>query len=340
MLPDERLAALRSTPDEALGIDGAFIREAMTAFGISPSVRPSRAAVQGTFHRLYDIDAADGEGKLLRVAALGGEEGAELMALESRLTGALRGWGFAVPAYEFRRVGTAGRVHGVHLMQRADGQSLTTLDDDEPRMQAALAHVARFLARLHGLGPRLRGGDQSGFGPLSTESGETLRGVHERWEDFVLLRLDEHVRACQAAGALSAAEALQVAARFDEGRDSLRAQPAALLHGDPGSHNFMVDPSGEIRAVIDWEDALLGDPLFDLASLCTFHPERRHAGIWDAYGVSLEPGGDAWQRFWLYFLRIALAKTVHRHRFGYADRPGRAPASQRIQLALQRLGEA
>ncbi|HUQ28992.1 MAG TPA: phosphotransferase [Usitatibacter sp.] len=333
MLPDERLAALRSTPDEALGIDGAFIREAMTAFGISPTVRHSRAAVQGTFHRLYDIDAADGEGKLLRIAALAGDENAEVMMLESRLATALRGWDFPVPSCEFRGVPQATGMRGVHLMARADGRSLTSFDDDEPRMQAALAQVARFLARLHAR----RG---TGFGPLSTESGAGLRGVHERWDDYVLLRLDEHVRHCEAAGAISAVEARAVASRFDQGRDALRVQPSALLHGDPGSHNFMVDSSGEIRAVIDWEDALLGDPLFDLASLCTFHPERRHGGIWSAYGAALQPGGDAWPRFWLYFLRMALAKTVHRRRFGYTDAPGRAPASRRIQLALQRLGEA
>jgi aminoglycoside phosphotransferase (APT) family kinase protein len=318
--------------DEALGIDGELLRDAMTAFGITPSVRCSRAPVQGTFHRLYDVAAPDGEAKLLRVAAFPGEAAGEVMALESRLAGALRQQGFPVPGCEYRELQRADGVRGVHLMERADGRSLTAFDDDEPRMQAALAQVARFLARLHAR----RG---SGFGPLSTASGVALVGVHERWDQYVRLRLDEHVRACEASGAVSATESRAIAVRFDEARDVLRIQPSALLHGDPGSHNFMVDASGEIRAVIDWEDALLGDPLFDLASLATFHPERRHAGIWSAYGEAMTPGSDAWQRFWLYFLRISLAKTVHRQRFGYADRAGRAPASQRIQLALQRLAE-
>jgi aminoglycoside phosphotransferase (APT) family kinase protein len=332
-LPDERLAALRSAPDESLGIDAAFLRDAMDAFGISPSVRCTRAAAQGTFHRLYDIDAADGEAKLLRVAVLPGDAAAQVMALEARLAESLRGQGFAVPACEYRGIARAGQVRGTHLMERAAGQALTTLDDDEPRMQAGLAQVARFLARLHAV----RG---TGFGPLSVDPGAMLRGVHERWEDYVLLRLDEHLRACEATGAMTSSEARAAMQCFDKGRALLREQPAVLLHGDPGSHNFMVDASGEIRAVLDWEDALLGDPLFDLASLCTFHPERRHAGIASAYGETLTPGSDAWRRFWLYFLRIALAKTVHRQRFGYADAPGRAPASRRIQLALQRLGEA
>ena len=153
---------------------------------------------------------------------------------------------------------------------------------------------------------------------------------------YVGLRLDEHLRACEDASAIDASERARITAQFEAAGPALRSQPSALLHGDPGSHNFIVEGES-IRGVIDWEDALLGDPLFDLASLCTFHPERRHRAIWDAYGVGFVPGHDAWRRFWLYFLRIALARTVHRARFGYGERPGRACASRRIQLALDRM---
>jgi len=91
-----------------------------------------------------------------------------------------------------------------------------------------------------------------------------------------------------------------------------------------------------VSAVLDWEDALLGDPLFDVASLCAFHPERRHTAILDAYAF---PRGDrdAVARFWIYFLRIAVARTVHRLRFAYPDPPDRPRPSGRIQLALARL---
>jgi hypothetical protein len=42
----------------------------------------------------------------------------------------------------------------------------------------------------------------------------------------------------------------------------------------------------------------------------------------------------------LYFLRVALAKTVVRHNLGLRDRPGRPPASLRIQRGLQGVAEA
>jgi aminoglycoside phosphotransferase (APT) family kinase protein len=292
----------------------------MTAFGLPSATPPRRAPFQGTFHRLYEVDG----GRLLRVATSRDDLAAEAMRLECEVMTQLRPTGFPIPACEGRTV--AGR--GVQLVDRAEGTSLTALDGDEARMQVALGWVGKLLARLH----RVAG---NGSGPLSAE-GTLFRGVHERWDDYVCVRLDEHVRACEEIGAIDPAEAARIREHFEAQREAIRAVPPSLLHGDPGSHNFMVDEQG-IRAVIDWEDALIGDPLFEIASLATFHPERRHYAIWSGYGMSPARGSAEWQRFWLYFLRIALAKTVHRHRFGYADLAGRAPAARRIQLALERL---
>jgi aminoglycoside phosphotransferase (APT) family kinase protein len=311
---------LRAATDESLGIDESFLREAMTAFGLSTAASPRRA-FRGTFHRLYEVEG----GRLLRVATSRSDIAAEAMRLECEVMTTLRPSGFPIPACDARTVG--GR--GVQLVERAAGNSLTAFDDDEARMQVALEWVGRLLARLHRIGG-------NGFGPLSAQ-GALFRGVHPRWDDYVFTRLEEHVASCQAIGAIDASEGGAIRAHFEAQREAIRAVRPSLLHGDPGSHNFMVDERG-ICAVIDWEDALVGDPLFEMASLATFHPERRHDAIWSGYGTSLARGSAEWQRFWLYFLRIALAKTVHRHRFGYADVAGRPPASRRIQLALERLG--
>ena len=299
----------------------------MKAFGI-PAVTPvARAQAQGTFHRLFELAPPGRGASFLRVAALAGAGTARLMAMECRLMEALRAEGLPIPACEHRDV---AHDRGVHLVERGQGTSVSELEGDEPRMLQALEWVGQFLRQLH----RLRG---NGFGPLSAGAMEQGRfeGVHERWEDYVRLRLADHVRACRESEAVTSGEATEIETRFD-GLSGVTSP--VLLHGDPGSHNFLVDASG-LRAVIDWEDALLGDPLFDLASLCTFHPERRHPAIWAGYGTQPRAGSGEWTRFWVYFLRISLAKTVHRHRFAYIDRPDRPSASRRIQLALARLRE-
>jgi aminoglycoside phosphotransferase (APT) family kinase protein len=86
------------------------------------------------------------------------------------------------------------------------------------------------------------------------------------------------------------------------------AKKLALVHGDFRSGNFLYDSQGEIRGVLDWEMAHLGDPLEDLAwSLDPLWgwPERRLAGgllpretaigIWEAAsGIPVDRDAFRW----------------------------------------------
>lgn len=46
--------------------------------------------------------------------------------------------------------------------------------------------------------------------------------------------------------------------------------PACLVHGDYRLDNCMVDPSGKVIAVLDWEICTLGDPMADLGLLMVY----------------------------------------------------------------------
>ena len=46
--------------------------------------------------------------------------------------------------------------------------------------------------------------------------------------------------------------------------------PATLVHGDYRLDNCMVDPSGNVVAVLDWEICTLGDPMADLGLLMVY----------------------------------------------------------------------
>jgi hypothetical protein len=84
----------------------------------------------------------------------------------------------------------------------------------------------------------------------------------------------------------------------------------------------------------------VGDPLFDLAGCALFHPERRWPALFGGYFGRPDLPADRHGAFWRYALRLALARTVMRLRFGVADLPGRAPAAARIARALQALEAA
>jgi len=175
-----------------------------------------------------------------------------------------------------------------------------------------------------------------GFGPLDPAQlgAEAARGLHDSWRDYVMLRLDAHLDACRAAGALTAEQTRSAESAFRQAEPLLAVAPSALLHGDLGNHNVFVQ-DGEVSALIDWEDSAAGDPIFDVASWGTFvgNHERRQAFL-GGYGKPDDLPADFELRYWLYYLRIMLAKTVHRQRFGYAL-SDKIPAGARLTPALE-----
>ncbi|MFK4223847.1 phosphotransferase [Streptomyces sp. NPDC019890] len=76
----------------------------------------------------------------------------------------------------------------------------------------------------------------------------------------------------------------------------LVARPSALLHGDLHRENFIVDSAGDLWT-IDWELAMIGDPLYDLAThlhLMRYSKmeEGRIVDVWRAAVESARPGSS------------------------------------------------
>jgi aminoglycoside phosphotransferase (APT) family kinase protein len=213
------------------------------------------------------------------------------------------------------------------ILEEARGVPLKALDHDDARIMPMLNALGGVVARLHQIRTQ-------GFGLLDVRPRTNLlRGTHANWSDYLAVRLPEHVGCCVDLGALTVPEAEAVLKLFEVFPSVCAPAPPSLLHGDLGNHNVFADGTA-ITALIDWEDALSGDPVFDVAFWATFHPERRHQAFLDGYQAVLPLPADFGLRFWVYFLRIALAKTVLRHRLGLTDVPGRPPAALRIRKGL------
>ncbi len=71
-------------------------------------------------------------------------------------------------------------------------------------------------------------------------------------------------------------------ARFIEGGGSLGA-PRVLVHADLGCAHILAGPAGRLAAVIDWGDALIADPAYDLAALLAECPRGFAERVIDAY---------------------------------------------------------
>ncbi len=285
---------------------------------------------QGTFHLVHVGTSPDGRNIIVR---------SSLPELFSRDTS------FLVDAWVLRRLPQHGlpevSVWHVDCSQSAAPYAWMVMAPAPGTVMTAMSEAAlEDAATFRALGAALRQVHQiqgaAGFGAIDPEqlaAKSQLNGMHPAWSDHALCRWPEHLELSIQAELLTEAEALTLQEYADQVRRDLQTAPPCLLHGDPGNSNFYFH-DGKISAMLDWEDALLGDPLYDTAFWATFHPQRRWVGFWQGYGIVPQAGESSGRRFAFYFMRITLAKVLHRRRFGYADQPGRPTLRQRVAQAL------
>ncbi|TQM09008.1 phosphotransferase family protein [Pseudonocardia kunmingensis] len=180
------------------------------------------------------------------------------MAREHRVITALRDT--AVPVPRTFALCTDPDVIGApfYVMEKVEGVPYRTADElarfgpDEVR--AIALRLVDTLAELHAVDPA-----GVGLGDFGRPDGYLARQV-KRWKQ----QLD-----ASRSRDLAGADALH--RRLAESVPE--QQPAAIVHGDYRLDNVLVD-DGQVRAVLDWEMATIGDPLADVGLLLVY--QRRH----------------------------------------------------------------
>jgi aminoglycoside phosphotransferase (APT) family kinase protein len=144
------------------------------------------------------------------------------------------------------------------LMERAPGVAVRGASAAEQLTPAARARaglaLAEKLAALHAVDPASVGLADLGRGERYVE--RQLDRWHRQWVEGRTRELDD----------LAVAHAALVARVPPQSR-------AAIVHGDFRLDNCLLDPAGEVTAVLDWEICTVGEPLVDLGLLLVYWAE-------------------------------------------------------------------
>ena len=153
-----------------------------------------------------------------------------------------------------------GFVDGLVVRNRHDAEALST----EARARASES-IVEVMARIHAADV-----DAIGLGDLGRKEAYIPRQL-KRWHSQF---------------EASAISDLQLIHDLHEtlSSDIPEQQGAAIVHGDYRLDNCMIDASGEVIAVLDWEICTLGDPLADVGLLQVY---------WSEPGDSFAPLVDA-----------------------------------------------
>ncbi len=213
----------------------------------------------GRSNLTYRVDDAAGNSFVLRRPPLGHLlPSAHDMGREFRIISALRDTSVPVADALGFCDDPAVLDRPFYVMRFTEGLILRTQEDAEQLSLRTRAKISQslvgVLGDLHALDV-----ESVGLGQLGKHDGYVARQLKRWHSQFSASKLREVPRVDSVFETLSARIPTQ--------------QGVSVVHGDYRLDNTMVDASGDVVAVLDWEICTLGDPLADLGVLFVYSPE-------------------------------------------------------------------
>jgi aminoglycoside phosphotransferase len=148
-----------------------------------------------------------------------------------------------------------------------------------------------------------------GFGPLVLD-GHGIVGQVDTWCPFVQSAREDGIRKLVDAGVLDSRVGRRLEARYDEAAGELHSwSDGRLLHGDlEGGHILVSDD--EYLGLIDFDQAQVGDPRWDLARVPLWDGDAALDALLDGYGRDTLGPGDEELLLPLYLLAFVIHHAV------------------------------
>jgi aminoglycoside phosphotransferase len=202
-------------------------------------------------------------------------------------------------------LGRLGTRMSILIMSRVAGQPIAA-------GHPAFRNVGADLHRLHTV-------RMAGFGWLAEASWEALGDPslrHRSWPSFLQAICDD-TRALTDSYRLAAVVADAAASAISDRADTLAAVEAGVLcHGDLKAAHILID-AGRLAGVIDWGDAVIADPWWDIARFAHRSDPASLSLLLQGYRLPdpVTTGGRAW-RLALYEALWMLVDACFAHRQG------------------------
>ncbi|WP_035280155.1 macrolide 2'-phosphotransferase [Brevibacterium album] len=230
-----------TAPDSALR---AEIAERAAAHGLDVDAETMRTVEAGLDYRVAFASAEDGTEWVLRIPRRAdvsekvADEARILGLVRDRLPAAVPDWRISGPdliAYP-RLPGEPG------LTLSTDGEPQWHFDREDPHYARSFG---RLIAHLHGIGAE-----------DARAAGVSVRTADEE-------RAEWRARLERASAAFAISDGLRASWEVWLDDDGLWPEFTALTHGELYPAHLLLDSDGEVRSVLDWTTAKVGDPAVD-----------------------------------------------------------------------------
>lgn len=245
-----------------------------------------------------------------------GPERDNYMSVESEVIHRVREASVPVP---YIYLTDTSRIHVPFAIQIMECLEHEDLNIAEKRGELDIISIAetlgQYVARWQSIRP-----DKFGlFNPeILTKEGK-LEGFHDTYQQYFLLNWDVHLDYLTQSGFIQQEKANELKGLVEDFLPLLQLDEGCLVHKDLALWNVLGEKN-RITAVIDWDDAVSGDPMDDLALLGCFHSGEVVLSAMRGYTKERPLPPNYEQRFWLHLLRNIIFKSVIRVKGNYFDK--------------------
>jgi len=261
---------------------------------LGTNLRNIRAIRTGANNLVYSVRTGDGRDLIIRMSPTSRND---RFRTEAEVIQLLRTHRIPVP--RIIGVETEGKIvkgWRFSIGEKLPGKTLRS-EIGERVPDLMLYQAGRVLRKIHDI-PITKG-----YGYSSTK----MEGYSSSWEKFISRPItQESVKVFVEKGLLAASDIDEAIRVVQSHRSLLKDVPRRLLHGDFSLGNLLIDETGKITGVLDFENATSGDPLWDFALFrnytadSTIGPQGMDY-LLAGYGKpGLLSSKDAWQRYNMY----------------------------------------
>ena len=260
----------------------------------------------GTSHVVYIVNVKNAAQPLILRANTGFGHPETVMLTEKLITNKVARLGVPTNKILYADISRHKYQFDFQIQEMLQGQDLENhFTGSEESYDALSFELGGLIAKIHQI-------KLSGFGlfdEAATLKG-ILQGIHTSFYDYVMVCLESDLRYLFDAQVLSRTQLKSIAKLFVDYRTIIAVKQGVLVHHDLADHNIMYQED-RITGIFDWEAAVVGDPVLDLASCPTWKTHYpREEKLLEGYKRLAKLPEHFTEKMNIYRLRTMLWKTV------------------------------
>jgi aminoglycoside phosphotransferase (APT) family kinase protein len=155
--------------------------------------------------------------------------------------------------------------------------------------------------------------DKFGMFDADAANNNLLQGTKNTFYDYIITCLEEDLTYLVNSNVVTDEKRKKIRKIFEEHKPIINSiKRGSLVHHDLADHNIFFDGKNAITGIFDWEAAVIGDPMLDLASCPTWRTFYPREEILIKGYTSITPLPEYFQeKMNIYRLRTMLWKIVY-----------------------------